>query len=239
MNSFQCCDGYQQVDLFSFKNPSMEELDVSRCYARRINYQTASRMVSTYHYAQITPSIVIAIGMYVDDILAGVITYGLPPNRNALGFCGEEYIPNGLELNRLFVFDWAGRNSESWLIGQSFKILQKERPNIMILISYADPMNDHIGYIYQATNWVYTGVGGASKSDVIVNGEKISEKHLYNRYRTHKRDVLENMGLEIQDIISEPKHRYVYFLGSKSQRKKMKSLLKWEIYPYPKKTDEH
>lgn len=223
-----------QMSLFNFTEPEMKNLDLSRCHAKIINYQTASRIVDNYHYAKRTPSIVVAVGMYVDDVLAGVITYGLPPNRNALGFCGEQFIENGLELNRLFVFDWAGRNSESWLIGQSFKLLEQNFPQYFLLVSYADPTHDHLGYIYQATNWIYTGTGAESKSDVIVNGELISEKHLYNLYGTHKRDVLRAKGLEIQDIIAQPKHRYVYILGSAGKRKKMKKLIRWPILSYPK-----
>ncbi len=223
-----------QMSLFNFTEPEMPTFDLSRVSVKAINYQTASRIVDNFHYAQRTPSIVVAFGMYVDDVLAGVITYGLPPNRNALGFCGEEYIDNGLELNRLFVFDWAGRNSESWLIGQSFALLEKNYPKYFLLVSYADPTHDHLGIIYQATNWIYTGTGAESKSDVIVNGKLISEKHLYNLYGTHKRDELKLKGLDIQDIISQPKHRYVYILGSKGQRKKFRKLLRWPVLSYPK-----
>lgn len=225
-----------QLSLLELETPTMPTFDVSRCYSKPINYQTAARIVRDYHYAHRVPSIVAAIGMYVDEVLAGCITYGIPPNRNALGFCGEEYIPRGLELNRLFVFDWAGRNSESWLVGQSFKWLRTNWPDYCVLISYADPEQEHIGYIYQATNWLYTGTGAAGKSDVIVNGEKISEKHLYNLYGTHRRELLRDMGLEITDIMAKPKHRYVYFLGSKGQRKKLRKLLKWPVLPYPKET---
>ena len=225
-----------QLGMFALETPTMNKLDVSRCVVKPVNYKTASRFCNEYHYAGRTPSIVVSLGLYVDDVMAGVITYGIPPNRNALGFCGEEYISNALELNRLYIHDWAGRNSESFLIGQSFKYLEKFKLEYFLLISYADPVHDHLGIIYQATNWLYTGKGGTGKSDVIVNGELISEKHLYNRYGTHKRDVLKNeFNLEIVDIIAPGKHRYVYFLGDRRQRRKMKAKLKWHILPYPKR----
>lgn len=224
----------KQLSLFEFETPSMPVLDVSRCKAKIINYQTAKNMVETHHYAHRVPSIVIAVGMYVDDVLSGCVTYGIPPNRNCLACCGEEHIKNALELNRLFIHDWAGRNSESWLIGQSFKILIDT--SYYLLISYADPIHDHTGYIYQATNWLYTGTGSASApSDAIVNGQRMSEKNIFNIYGTHNRDKLKEIGLDIIEIERLPKHRYVYFLGSKSQKRTLRKLLKWPILPYPKK----
>jgi hypothetical protein len=226
----------KQKTLFNLSTPTMNRLDTNRIYAKLVNYKTAKIISEKYHYAKRVPSIVVAVGMYVDDILAGIVTYGIPPNRNALGFCGEKYIPNALELNRLYVHDWAGRNSESWLIGQSFKLLEKFYPQYYLLISYADPSQDHIGYIYQATNWIYTGTGSPGNSDVIVNGTKISEKHLYNLWGTHDRTKLSEMGLNIENIMSPGKHRYVYFLGNRTQRRKMKKLLLWQEKPYPKKT---
>jgi hypothetical protein len=38
--------------------------------------------------------------------------------------------------------------------------------------------------------------------------------------------------LEVGDY--EPKHRYVYFVGSKTQKKAMRKALKYPVLPYPK-----
>ena len=135
----------------------MEELDVSRCYTKRITYQEAKYLVETFHYAHRVPSIVFAIGMYVDNILSGVVTFGIPPVPNVQRLCGEEYRKNTLELNRLYIHDYAGKNSESWLIGQSIKWLKNNQDKYLILVSYADTTQGHTGIIYQATNWIYTG----------------------------------------------------------------------------------
>jgi hypothetical protein len=223
----------EQLSLFTSNTPSMPVFDTSRCQARIINYETAARMVETYHYAHRVPSIVVAIGMYVDDILAGCITYGIPPNRNILTCCGNKYVNNALELNRLFLFDWTGKNSESWLIGQSFKLI----PNsYFILVSYADTEYSHLGYVYQATNWIYTGKSerGGWQADAIVNNIKMSPKDVWNKYRTLDVRKLEKMGLTVKKLNWFSKHRYVYFLGSKTQRKKLRKALRWSVLPYPK-----
>lgn len=95
------------------KTPSMPVLDVSRCEARLINYETAARMVETYHYAHRVPSIVVAIGMYVDGVLAGCCCYGSVLSNTVGRICGDDYKLNVLELTRLFIFDWVGRNGDS------------------------------------------------------------------------------------------------------------------------------
>ena len=54
------------------------------------------------HYAKRLPVVMLAYGLYVDSVLEGVVTYGLPPSRPlCIGICGKEYADQVLELNRL------------------------------------------------------------------------------------------------------------------------------------------
>ena len=224
-----------QSRLFTLPTPVMPILDVSRCEARVINYETAARMVETYHYAHRVPSIVVAVGMYVDDVLAGCCTFGIPINRNMLACCGEDHIPHGLELNRLFVHDWAGRNSESWLIARGFDAVQRDIRDVRFLVSYADEQHSHIGTIYQATNWLYTGTGNPGGGGlVLIDGEPRHKKSLFDVYGTADILTLEAAGHTIERTNRAPKHRYVYFLGSRRQRKALRKALKWPVLPYPK-----
>jgi len=224
-----------QTQLFTLATPSMPVFDASRCEARVINYETASNMVETYHYAHRVPSIVLAVGMYVDDVLAGCITYGIPINRNMLACCGEDHIPHGLELNRLYIHDWAGHNSESWLIGQGFRALSADLRDVRFLVSYADAHHNHIGYIYQATNWIYTGTGNPGGGGlVLIDGKPRHKKSLFDVYGTADIPTLEEVGHTIERTNRAPKHRYVYFLGNRRQRRKLRKALKWDVLPYPK-----
>ena len=226
-----------QMNLMNFDTPAMHQLDVGRCKARPINYATAARVVETYHYAHRIPSIMVSIGMYVDDTLAGVCTYGMMASPNAQkSICGEKYASNTLELNRLFVFDWAGRNSESWLIGQSFLLLKKLWPDYFILVSFADTEQKHIGYVYQATNWIYTGISypGGNGNYMLVDGVKMTTKNAYDRYGSQGKKELERMGFDVYKPEGTNKHRYVYFLGNKTLRKKLLKALRYNPQPYPK-----
>ena len=72
------------------------------------------------------------------------------------------------ELNRLWAADGLPKNIESRFIGWCLRELKKIRPDT-ILVSYADGSKHHIGIVYQATNWVYTGQSLPFK-DVCVEG---------------------------------------------------------------------
>ncbi len=228
-----------QIPMFDFDHPYMPVLDVNRCEARLINYETAARMVETYHYAHRVPSIVVAVGMFVDGTLAGCATYGTIPVNNSTSICGDDYKDNVLELTRLFIFDWCGKNSESWLIGRTFNLLEKHYPRYSILISYSDTKQNHSGYVYQATNWIYTGCSIASVK-VLSDGTMI---HSRSTNDTRKK-LAGNMVLDSAtfkelhpDAVTEiqpPKHRYIYFLGNKRQRRELREALKWPVLPYPK-----
>ena len=222
-----------QLSLFDLDTPSMPVFDKSRCEARLINYETAARMVETYHYAHRVPQITIAIGLFVDEILSGCITVGQPPGINVQSsICGKEYAEYALELNRLYVHDYCGKNTESWLIGRLFEAIAND---YKILVSFADSKQNHLGVIYQATNWLYTGLsdpGGAK--EVKINGKLYHSKNIYNTFGTRDLELLENNGNQVEVIGKSLKHRYVYFLGSKSQKRKLRKALKWPVLPYPK-----
>ena len=68
---------------------------------------------------------------------------------------------------------------ESKFIGWCLRQLKKEYPKI-ILVSYADGSKDHVGYVYQATNWIYTSQS-MPFNDICVEG--------YTDYRSVPQEV--------------------------------------------------
>jgi len=192
------------------------------------------------HYAHRIPSISYAFGLFdSDNILQGVCTLGTPvcPSLN-MGKCiFNNYLIKTLELNRLVVNDNLHKNSLSIFVGMCLKLL----PKPLCLISFADPNNNHCGYIYQATNWIYTGMSSRETSYILGNTQIHSRnlnKHwfLTNGFKYDDNlTVRENFTLYCGDVINElPKYRYLMFLGTKNQKKEMMSKLKYKILPYPK-----
>ena len=118
------------------------------------------------HYAKRIPSISHAFGLYdYRNLLNGVCTFGIP----AVSQWQNEYI----ELNRLCINNNLGKNVLSYFVSQCLKSMSNER----IIVSFADPNQNHQGYIYQATNWLYTGIGSDSNK-YYLNGKDYHPRHI-------------------------------------------------------------
>jgi hypothetical protein len=217
--------------LFDPPEPTQTEDFTSADY-RLISYATAARIISRNHYLGTPGSTVVSYGMFVGADLAGVITYGTIPGPNARGICGEEHASKVLELTRLFVFDWAGRNAESSFIGASFRLLKPKaiEQGGMILISYADTAAGHVGTIYQATNWLYTGQSFSTKCVDPTTGQLI-----HSRVASDPRRGASSAGME--RVAAPAKHRYITFVGRRDQVRTLRCSLHWPTYAYPKQMD--
>ena len=175
------------------------------------------------HYARRMCQVDHAFGLFDNGALLGVITFGRPPNNQLNQVAGFAC----LELNRFCIDENACKNAASILIGRSLRMLPKPR----VVISYADPDQGHVGYIYQATNWIYTGTG-SSDIEFIKDGNQYHRKSLFNRFGTGSVEFLVSRGY--RPVVVQGKHRYVYFVGSKSQRRSMRAALRYPVEPYPK-----
>ena len=181
----------------------------------QITYNDCKQWLLYKHYAKRLCSITFAFGLYIDDVLQGVCTFGKPASPSlCIGICGETYSKYVYELNRLCVNEGLPKNALSYFVSQCLKSLPS-----LIIVSYADKKQNHTGYIYQATNWLYTGAT-KERTDIGDKDGKHSRHYNknidYSKYRKHR----------------SSKHRYVIFTGSKKQKQKFKKHLKYEILPY-------
>ena len=180
-----------------------------------INSEMTYDWLLNKHYAKRIPSISYAFGLYENILLVGVMTIGKPASPSLCdGICGKENSQFVYELNRLCVNDGLEKNTLSFFVSQCLKMIKEN----MILVSYADKSMNHNGYIYQATNWIYTG---ASKERTDIGFEDGSHSRHYNK----------NIDYSIRKFRSA-KHRYIFFMG-KNKKQFFKSL-NYKIEPYPK-----
>ncbi len=220
-------------ELFDFPTPDVSTFDKSRFVMREVNYQTAHKIITDNHYSHCMPCCELAIGFFVDNILNCVVVFGQSATCKMADSLPSS---NYWELSRLFSFDWAGRNTESYCISQSLKYIEENYQKDLI-ISFADPNENHIGYIYQATNWLYCG---QSQPDewYIIEGKKLHPRTVVANYGTRGEDKLRQMGYDFKREYLAGKHRYIYLLGSKGRRKELRKKLKYPILPYPKLAGE-
>ena len=241
----------------------MKYCDTTKLSIRQVDKQTAKKMVVKYHYSKLWTKCSVALGLFIDtgkehsffdeseEKMVGVIVYGDPIGRlTGQSISDEIKRTEVLELTRLFIHDGYGSNIESWFISQSFNWLQKNKPEIKALISYASPVEGHSGTIYQATNWIYQGNNNRWNDGWIFKFDEearlpwtLSDRWIHGRtifpyFKT-------NDPYEIQKQVNKTfwirkelqKHRYVYILANKKHKKKILKTLKHETLPYPKSRD--
>jgi hypothetical protein len=175
------------------------------------------------HYAHRIPNSIYTFGLYENNILQGVISFGMTANNNLNEFIeGYECI----ELNRLIVNDGLPENTLSYFVSQSLKLI----PQPKAIISYADSEQGHNGYIYQATNWIYTGESEGKR----VYFKDGKEYHRKSAYELGINCIQDAVRLGFEYYKGKPKHRYIYLLGNKKQIKDMKQKMPFKSEPYPK-----
>lgn len=192
---------------------------------REITRDETKEILLNYHYLQRMPPLSVAFGAFYLDKLVGVMTFGKPPsNPLCKGVAGERFSSNVYELNRLYTFEDTPRNLESKFISYALKQLKNRN---WIVISYADESMGHSGYVYQATNWFYTGKS-ARRTDVYVGNNG------------HSREYSEVQREFVVRKVRSTKHRYLYICGDKRFKKDVLEELKYPIIEeYPKGEVRH
>lgn len=200
-----------------------------------INKNLAKSLIIKNHYSHKWTSCRYAIGLFDADVLIGVAVYGFPVGRQTVKSITPNLQNNEvLELTRLWLVDEAPKNSESYFLGKTFDWLRKNT-GIKVLISYSDPMQDHLGIIYQATNWLYQGNNTMLIKGYLhkINGVLMHPRSVVAMYGTIKEEEIIKIDPFYQRIEMKKKHRYLYILHKKD-RKQIISQLKHGIISYPK-----
>lgn len=201
-------------------------------YIKEVEKKTAQELQVKNHYLHRRAPCSYAYGLYQkeDAELVGIVLYGVPASRSLQkGICGEEYANLVGELTRLWIKDDTPKNVESFLIGNTIK-----QQGFKILVSYAECQQGHIGYVYQATNWVYTGLS-AKRTDVSIDGVVGGKhgRHMTDKYGGQKK-AKEALGDRFKLVDRPRKHRYIYFNCNKRERKFFNKILRYPMKPYPK-----
>jgi hypothetical protein len=184
------------------------------------------------HYAKRMPPIEYSFGLFNQyNLMQGLVTYSTPVSSNLRCIFNNEF--KVIELNRLVINEGLEKNCLSFLVSKSLKLL----PCPLVIISYADISQNHHGYIYQATNFIYTGLS-AKRTDWMIKGLEHLHGATIADMSRGKKNRAEYMREKYKDdfyLKDRPrKHRYFIFLGNKKQVKRMKSILPYKIETYPK-----
>lgn len=147
---------------------------------RPISLSTARILIERYHYAgSATNTGVYTHGLFkvgedlFDQQCMGV-AWWLPPTKNAAIATFDGDWRKVLSLTRLVVAPECAKNSCSFMLSASIRLINKEKWHC--LVTYADTWQKHEGTIYKATNWEYLGLTKPSPVFQNKNGKMMGRK---------------------------------------------------------------
>lgn len=195
-------------------------------------YEAARYACMNFHYARAVPAVKYVYNVWNDDEWCGVIIYSSGANPQ-IAMPYNKWQGQVLELVRVALNGKQGHGNTSKALGMSLKALHREAPWIDLIVSYADLDQGHAGTLYQATNWVYTGIKNKDKLDkYIVFGKKMHTKSMAQKgWKLSLLWLRENVDPTAEEWISAGKHKYLYPM-TKQMRKRI-SILQED---YPKKS---
>jgi hypothetical protein len=229
-------------DLSAISNPSLFDdlplsIKLSEIEVRQVPVKEIRRQIVTGHYSGVMPDATQeAFAGYCDGIVIAAVAYGPGGNSKTFGAVIEGFdSSNARELIRLWVHPDAPKNTASFVVGRSLKMLP---PEVGLVVSFADSGQGHAGYIYQALNFYYLGMSSEGVRYVDSTGVEVTAR-LANIYRIRNQEKFGDKSLaEIREALgwqpvkSHAKHRYC--IGTGNQKKRVTKLLQGKALPYPK-----
>lgn len=191
-----------------------------------VSHSSAAAACRKWHYSKSMPASKTAkIGVWEREKFIGVVVFAMGATRSLLSPYGLKPW-QGCELCRVALAKHIAPVSK--IVSIAMRMLKRRYPGLQIVISFADPMQGHVGSIYQAMNWVYLGTSAADKFPVI-GGRVVHPRTISDRIKRGSIKSRKNLVY----IPVPGKHRYGYGLTSKGNQ-----ALEGMRQPYPKRAAE-
>jgi hypothetical protein len=181
--------------------PTFDKAWSESCEVRVAARSEVEPMIRRHYLGRWPGVVVLILAMARDGMAVGVIVFALPPRETAKRYGGVTW-----ELARLWIADEVPANAETFLIARAIRHIKRHRPEVCVIVSYADPSVGHQGTIYRAANFTAEGrTDGERKTPRFDYVDATTAKH-YSR-RSHV-----PTDAEIIRVPRVSKWRYVYRL---------------------------
>lgn len=170
------------------------------------SHDAAKFAVENWHYSRILPwGKIIKYGVWENDSFIGVVIFsrGASPN---LGTALELDQTEVCELTRVALTKHQAPVSQ--IVAKALRALKDSNPGLRAVVSFADPKEGHLGGIYQAGNWIYTGSSN-SVTEYFIDG---SWRHVRGVYHDPRRPTAPKRE-------APGKYRYIYPLDKQMRRR--------------------
>lgn len=192
--------------------------------------------IKKHHYSgKVVNNSCLHFGAFLDGKLHGVMSYGPSLDKSKmLGLVESTGWNEFLELNRMAFDEYLPRNSESFCIAKSIKLIKKNAPQIKWIVSFADGCSCGDGTIYRASNFVLTDIKPNYNLVLLPNGEKIHKMTLESNPTTPRKELGGRCYYDITggkfdfkkyveyvngEILKGFQLRYVYFIDKRCKEK--------------------
>ena len=198
---------------------------------KEISKEQALEMIQKYHYSNTLPKLnKYFIGFFLNGELVGVVTlgWGTRPRHTIQRIFPSLDTNDYLEIGRMCMTEEMPRNSESQMISQLVKWIKINIPDLKILFTWADGMVGKVGYVYQASNFIYAGYSGGEM--YMKDGVKIHVRQMKSIIlpegtkdeRITVRPTIEQMRQFNIQHFKGKQYRYLMFLCDKKEAKRLK-----------------
>jgi hypothetical protein len=182
------------------------------------SHAAAEYACKNWHYSKSMPcGKIVKIGVWENGKFIGVVLFGRGANNHiAMPYDLEQ--TECVELVRVALTEHL--SAVTRIIAIAIRILKIYMPKLRLLVSMADPEQNHHGGIYQGGGWVYVGTTKPAR-EMIVSGKIMHGRTATSLFGTTK-------GLK--QTKAHYKHKYLFPLD-REMKKKITYLKK----PYPKR----
>lgn len=192
---------------------------VKEIQIRVIPSRIANPFIRAHHYSgKVVNNSCLHFGAFLDGRLHGVLSYGPSLDKKKIIGLVEGTTWDGfLELNRMAFDDYLPRNSESYCIAKTIRLIRKQAPQVKWIISFADGCSCGDGTIYRACNFVLTDIKQNNNLCLLPNGDKIHKMTLQSNPTTPRPELggrsfyayVKEVG---GTILPGYQLRYIYFI---------------------------
>lgn len=181
-----------------------------------------------FHYAKRLPIAPVGFSVFEGNVFCGCILY----NRGNISIEKPYNLTKGTVLELIRMALNGKQSSTSKALSLSLKLLPKIAPLTKLVVSYADLEENHLGVIYQATNWFYEGqIKSVPKWVDPKTGKRVHDRSVTGSGVGNAFGVRQRLykPSELIKHKQKPKHKYIYPID-----KSLRAICEKISKPYPK-----
>ena len=183
---------------------------------KRVERSEVRDFIEKWHYSGSINGCIadFCYALYDGDEMKGAMFYGRMAMANQWKRFGEKP-EDVIELRRLCCIDDTPKNTESYFIGRSLRLLKKDWGGKTV-VSYADKEYGHGGTIYKASNFKMTReIAGARV--IMHEGRRYHDKAIRTKYKGELKPFAKRLKKALEDgqahyKTTAGKYTYVYQL---------------------------